>query len=94
MKIGFIGGFLGLIFGGMANVALANDSKFVRVPHINSDIPVLNSGPSHGRHVVTTPMRALGPNGSAGAIIGECHTLFYGYTTSQERVEGFSCTKK
>lgn len=89
MKIGFIGGILGLIFGGMANVAFANDTReLITIKPGPMDKIIYNYGPTLGRSVITTPLR-----NAAGELVGECHTLFYGFLTEQQ-VEGFSCTKK
>lgn len=89
MKIGIFGGVVGLIFGGVASIAVANDSReLITVKPGNTDKITYNYGPTLGRSIVSTPVR-----NAAGETVAECHTLFYSFFTEQQ-VEGFSCTKK
>lgn len=94
MKIG-LRAFIGITIGIASIASHASDVRRADRPALmNSDGFVMHSGPTQGRTIITTPWKTIGPGGVSGATIGECNTLFWGYDTSQERVEGFSCTKK
>lgn len=71
------------------SVAAEDTRTLVTIEPGPADKFVYNYGPTQGRSVITTALR-----NAAGEVIGECHTLFYGYTTSRQEVEGFSCTTK